>query len=70
MKEIELKGEEYENQGFRLKLILKSYVTERALCYTILICSSIALMAAFIALNIPYYFDTNRKCNKKKKYVV
>lgn len=66
MEGIQLKGEEYDNQGSRLPLILKSDVTYRALCYATLICSITALMAAFIALNILYYFRTNRKCNKKK----
>lgn len=70
MEGIQLKGEEYDNQGSRLQLILKSDVTYRALCDATLICSITALMAAFIALNIVYYFGTNRKCNKKKKYVV
>lgn len=39
MKEWKAYKEKYDSQGPILKLTLKSHVTERALCYTVLICS-------------------------------
>lgn len=55
-----------EGKSIKRNMTVKSYVRERALCYTTLIHSIIVLMATFIALNMLYYFGTNRKCNKKK----
>lgn len=70
MKVIQLKREECDNQRRRLSmLILKSYATQGTLCYTTLTHNVTVLIATFIAFHILHYFGTNRKRNKKKKYV-
>lgn len=66
MKVIQLKREEYDNQGSRLSmLILKSYVIEGALCHTTLTHNVIVLMTAFIAFHILHYFGTNSTIRKE-----